>query len=323
MKICVLHSAYDYSDSPFKQYDSPVRIEPHLAGHDFDVVGLHKATSVGEIQKLARRDYDVFINLCDGGSDEDRAGIEVVQTLEQLNVPFTGPASDFYDPTREDMKRVCRAAGIATPGYCFARGVAVVSEQAAGLRFPLIVKHPDGYGSIGMTRNSRVETSESLFAEVERLFSMFGGALIEEFIEGREFTVLVVEDAANPERPIVFEPLEFLFPPGENFKHYDLKWVDDTGLRSTPCADGVLSARMRWMSAQMFLGLKGSGYARCDIRVDADDNPYMLEINPNCGVFYAPEDAGGADLILLGEPDGHARFLKLLLDAARRRVRSS
>ena len=48
-------------------------------------------------------------------------GIEVIQALEWLDIPFTGATSEFFEPTREAMKRVCRAWGIDTPDYVVAR----------------------------------------------------------------------------------------------------------------------------------------------------------------------------------------------------------
>ena len=42
----------------------------------------------------------------------------------------------------------------------------------------------------------------------------------------------------------------------------------------------------------------------------------MLEINPNCGVFYPPTDPGSADLCLLRDPEGHEGFARLLVSAA-------
>ena len=54
----------------------------------------------------------------------------------------------------------------------------------------------------------------------------FGGVLVEEFIEGREFTVLVAENPKDKNEPFAFTPVECIFSPGETFKHYDLKWVD-------------------------------------------------------------------------------------------------
>ena len=322
MKLCGLYSAYDHSRSPLKDDDAPLDILPHLAEHKVEMVGVHKATAVSQVRQAVARGFDVFVNLCDGAWDEDRAGIEVVEVLERMNQSFTGAALDFYEPSRENMKRVCRYYGLATPGYHVAATVAKAMTAAEFLAFPLIVKHPSSYSSIGMTRHSRVETPAALALEAERMITRFGTVLIEEFIEGREYTVLVAENADDPRHPVVFDALQYEFPAGETFKHYDLKWVDYRGMRSFRCTDDALNRRLKEASAQFFLGLNGSGYGRCDIRVDAAGTPYLLEINPNCGLFYSAENAGSADLILLDRPNGHREFLSLILKAAERRRHS-
>jgi D-alanine-D-alanine ligase len=45
----------------------------------------------------------------------------------------------------------------------------------------------------------------------------------QEFVDGREFTVLVAENPDDPRNPIAFVPVEVAFPAGETFKHFDLK----------------------------------------------------------------------------------------------------
>jgi D-alanine-D-alanine ligase len=322
MKICVLYSSYEYSDSPTKDYDPLRGIKPYLTDHEVEMADIHKATAVQQVRALTQQGFDLFINLCDGSFDSDCAGIEVVQTLEYYNAPFTGAASDFYDPTREDMKRVARAYGIDTPLNRVVITDDEIDEAGRNLRFPLIVKHPNSYASIGMTRTSRVETAEALHTEAKKMVAEFGEALIEEFIEGREFTVLVAENAEDPSNPVVFPAVEFVFPEGESFKHFDLKWSDYQDMQCCQVDDPELDHRLQTISGQMFTGLHGSGYGRCDIRMNAAGELYMLEINPNCGVFYSPEDAGSADFILLNYPDGHREFLRLLTEAAWKRRRS-
>ncbi len=322
MKICVLQSSYLLSDSPLKEDDFLLDIRPHLLEHEVEIADIHKATAVRQVRELVQQGFDLFINLCDGAWDEDRAGIEVVQALERYNVPFTGATSDFYEPTREDMKRVCHNYGIGTPRHYFAMAEADIEEAVQSLRFPMIVKHPNSYSSIGMTRSSRVETPTALRIETTRMIEQFGEALIEEFIDGREFTVLVVENAADTQNPVVFQAMEFLFPQGETFKHYDLKWIEYQDMSCRPCEDAELNERLRAMSQQMFLGLNGAGYGRCDIRMNADGELFMLEINPNCGIFYSPEEAGSADFILLNHPNGYAYFLSLIQKAAFQRQQS-
>jgi D-alanine-D-alanine ligase len=73
----------------------------------------------------------------------------------------------------------------------------------------------------------------------------------------------------------------------------------------------------------LFRGLNGVGFGRCDIRLDKEGTPYMLEINANCGVYYPHDAAGSADFILQIDPIGHVGFTQLLVDAAFARNRKS
>ena len=323
MKLCILEDNYGGSSSPMAGYDPPSEPEHYFAAHEWERHFLTKADGVRRVIELARQGFDAFVNLCDGAWEEDRPGIEIVQTLEKLNVPFTGADSRFYDPTREMMKRVSHYAGIPTPAHVFADSRQDVDRAAATLRFPLIVKHPNSYSSIGLTPASRVETPEALRRQCAIAFQQFGSALIEEFIDGREFTVLVAENADDPSSPIVYEPVEFHFPEGETFKHFDMKWKNYHNMWGEPFddRDGLIE-RLKKMSSDLFVGLRGTGYGRCDLRMDSDGRLYMLEINPNCGVFYGPDDPGSADFILQYDPAGHAGFVDAILAAARNRVKA-
>ncbi|MCB0087242.1 MAG: hypothetical protein KDE54_04955 [Caldilineaceae bacterium] len=321
MKICILEDSYDYSQSPLKELDPPADPLPYLQEHTCERHCLRKATAVQQVIELAHRDFDLFLNLCDGAWDEDRPGIEVVQTLERLGVPFTGANAAFYEPSRETMKMVCRMWGIRTPAYVMATADASVAFAAGHLRFPLIVKHPSSYASIGLTRHSRVETPAALHAEAARAISAYGAALIEEFIDGREFTVLVAENADDPRHPFAYLPVEFQFAPSESFKHFDLKWKTYATMTCVPCTDAALSERLQEMARRLFVGLNGTSYGRCDMRMNAAGDLYVLEINPNCGIFYPPSAEGSADLILLHDPRGHAHFVNAILNAAIKRSR--
>jgi hypothetical protein len=241
--------------------------------------------------------------------------------LEKLGVPFTGATSSFYEPTREAMKRVCRYWDIGTAPYVTATDARGIELAAATLRYPLIVKHPNGYASVGITRESRVENADSLREQATKTIDAFGGALIEEFIQGREFTALVVENPDNEFEPIAYEPVEFGFPEGESFKHFDMKWKDFEQMACVPCADPVLAERIKDMSRKFFLGLGGTGYGRCDIRMNERGELFMLEINPNCEAFYSPEAAGSADYILLNDPGGHQAFARHIIATALKRHR--
>ena len=318
MRICLLTNQ-DLDAPDIAEDDWPCDPRPFYPEAEWDVLVLEKETAVRQITTAARRGYDLFFNLCDGAWDEETPGIEVIITLERLELPFTGATSEFYEPTREAMKRVCRAWGIDTPAYAFVHDADEIARAAETLSFPLFVKHPSSYASIGLTRRSRVDSPADLVEQASLMISEYGGALIEEFVDGTEYTVLVAENPRDPDEPIAYQPVEYRFPDGEAFKHADLKWVDYEAMETSAVEDPELDARLSAVSTRFFRGLNGAGYGRCDIRVDAAGRPFMLEINPNCGLYNTPEDAGSADFCLLRDERGHRGFTETIIEAAFRR----
>lgn len=221
MNICILECPQDELDGIQKPFTSEVY--RYLRDHKCQEYILTKASAVHQIRQLVRQKFDVFINFCDGEWDDDCPGLEVVQALERLKAVFTGATSSFYSPTREQMKFVCNTCDIPTPKAIFAETSDDLNMAAATLHFPLIVKHPYGYGSLGLTKASRVETLEQLKLQAFYMIGSYDSALIEEYIHGREFSALVVENMEDLQHPFVYPPIEFHFPLGETFIHYDLK----------------------------------------------------------------------------------------------------
>jgi D-alanine-D-alanine ligase len=322
MRVCLLTSQ-DLDSDPFPENDWPCDPRPFLPEAEWTVAPLVKESSVATVEGLVESGrYDLFFNLCDGAADEDSPGIEVVETLERLGVPFTGATSNYYEPSREEMKAACRRAGIPTPAYVLARTTEDVERATEELTFPLFVKHHSSYASVGLSRASRVQSPAGLRRQARKIMSRYEGALIEEYIAGTECTVLVAENPEDPLQPITYIPMQYRFPDGESFKHSDLKWVDYDGMACFPVEDPALAQRLRDVSARFFVELGGASFGRCDIRVDASGTPYMLEINPNCGVYYPPTDPGSADLCLARDPAGHEGFTRQLVAAALARHRA-
>jgi len=261
-----------------------------------------------------RNDFDIYLNLCDGFEEPYYSGMDVVRALEELNLPFTGADSQFYEPSCEEMQAVAERHGLG-----FVRGVNVsnVGEVEAlvdGLRYPLMVKHPNSYGSTGMTRNSRVENLQKLKQQVRRLCNRFGSARVEEFIDGMEFTALVVDNPDDLGNPYVYPPAEVLIPNGESFLHSRVKWIEYVYLKKVE--DVKLVSRLKEMTRKMYLAMNGVGYARCDVRMNKAKELFMLEINPNSGILYEPKDIGHADIMMEYDPDGHKGFLDRMFRSA-------
>jgi D-alanine-D-alanine ligase len=317
MYICVLTSIPDENDPP---YDP----SPHMNGYKWKHYLVHPKNVDRQIRALMDEGVEVFINLCDGTPDDALSGIGLVKAMEKLGAAFTGADSAFFDPTRQQMKSAARKAGVPVPSAVFIDSIEDVDKAVRRLKFPMLTKPPHGYASIGITRASRVTNVEELRAQVEISLKEFGRVLVEEFIEGREFTCLIAENPDDPQNPITFKPVEFIFPEGESFKHYDMKWVDYEKMSVASVSDPHIEQVLRDQTTRVFKTLEGNGYARCDYRMGSDGTIYMLEINPNCGIFYSPSEPGSADFSLLNDPVfNHPKFLKLIIRAAKKRQQQS
>jgi len=305
MQICVL------SDSDLKEFDP----SQYLRAYTWEMF-IPQRPVIDFIRRLADEyHFDVYFNLCDGTEDEleDYSGSDIVSALEELRLPFTGADSGFYDPSREEMQAVAEANGIR-----FVRGVNIRNldelPHLDDLRYPLMVKHPHSFASTAMTRNSRVEAPAKLREQVKRICYRFGSARVEEFVEGAEFTVLVVDNPDDLDDPFVYPPAELILPPGEEFLHARVKWKEWVYLK--PVNDRALSSKLMEMARAMYIAMHGVGYARCDIRMGRDGNLYMIEINPNSGILFIPEDLGPADVMMEYDAQGHAGFLDRIFRAA-------
>src|SRR3990172_6178893 len=106
MRVCIL------SDETIEDYNP----EKYFHAYQWDLVTVETPVEVF-IQKLSsQKQYDVYLNIFDGADDDD-SGLILVQTLEKLNLPFTGANESFYNPTRERMQEIAQNNGIN-----FARG---------------------------------------------------------------------------------------------------------------------------------------------------------------------------------------------------------
>ncbi len=308
MRVCVL------SDEAFGDYTP----ESYLTQHEWKMY-LVKRPTLDFIRAIAQQEeYEVYLNLCDGAPDEDRPGLDVVQALEALNLPFTGADSLFYSVTREQMRLAAQRVRVGFPPGFAARPQDPLETmiEGAGLRFPLIVKHPESYASVGMTRDSRVETMEQARARFDEMCALYGGARVEEFIEGREFTVLIADNPDNLADPYVYRPLEILFPPGESFKHWAMKFDPDADMDLVTVDDPLLERRLKTMVHDIYLALGGTGYARADIRMDPQGKLFLLEINPNPSIFNMPHEKSSADYMIEDDPGGVEGFLDRIFRSA-------
>ena len=314
MRICVLQPSYAGSSCDYQHYDQRRDLSHLLPEHEFHHEFLDKISAFSQIKARQRQGFDVYVNLCEGYRDSDVPSIDVIHALEDLNLPFTGPSSRLYDPPKDLMKLVAISSGVGVPAWEVVDPGDDVLAAAKALQLPLFVK-PSAYGdSMGIDEHSLVATPEELQRQVAAKLPEFGRLLVEEYVDGREFTVLVMAgpDPARP--PAALTPIEFIFPPGPHFKTYDLKVTQFHPECNVPCTEPDLADRLKAAAIQVFTGFTGEGYARMDFRVDTAGRIFFLEANFTCSVFYPQGYQGSADYILAFDGIGQAGFLRAIID---------
>jgi len=313
MKVCVLQPDYSTTDVDYKYYDPPRNLSSLLPGDIVDHVFLNKLTTYKKLKELRKKNYDIFVNLCEGYLEWSVPSIDVIHSFEMLNLPYTGPTPLLYDPPKELMKYVAYTCGIKTPAYVLVTHIEQRSEVVSKLKFPLFIKPAKAGDSLGIDADSLVKNEKNLKKKIDELLEDYQELLVEEYIAGREFTVLVVAETGDKNNCTVYNPLEFVFPEGKKFKTYSLKTSELHEECNIPCREPELGQKLKEAASKIFKAFNGEGYARLDFRVNDKNEIFFLEINFTCSVFYEKGYEGSADYILMNDPIGKQGFLQKII----------
>jgi D-alanine-D-alanine ligase len=293
-----------------------------LGEANFDVsrLGVNRDPAV-LIHKLQARRPDAVFNLFEGTADQSETEATVAGLLDWLRIPYTGAPFAALCLARDKVqaKHLFRGAGLATPAFIVVHGLPLPEIP---LDWPVIVKPATQDASVGLDQGSVVTTPEQLEARVASLLERFGSpVLVEQFIRGRELNVALIEMPALRALPI--SEVLFLDEDPERWPivTYEAKWAPNsrdslaTPTRYPATVEAALAERLTALAMQAFRLVGCRDYARCDFRVTAAGEPYLLEVNPNPGFHPTAGFASGlktADI-------SHARFSVALVQNALRR----
>lgn len=236
-----------------------------------------------EIAVIAGEDYEFIFNLVESVGQQAEILYFIPALLNMHHIPYTGCPVEaaFITGSKVLARRIMRANGIPVAG---GYKVSESGQLLPGRQYILKPVWEDG--SLGITE-------ESVFKYDGTVPGILDGKndlhwFIEDFIDGREFNVSV---KAGPDGPEVLPPAEMTFNgyPEDmpRIVSWKAKWEEDTFQydNSRRYFPDDLSERLRKNIREAVLacwdvfGLKG--YARVDMRVDADENVYVLEVNAN------------------------------------------
>ncbi|MFH0963105.1 MAG: ATP-grasp domain-containing protein [Planctomycetota bacterium] len=242
------------------------------------------------VQELDAFHTERIFNLVESVGGNSAAHPWAAGFWEILGIRYTGsPASALATTTDKVLtKLVLRGGGISTPPWAMCDEAEEAWRSVPG---PWIVKPICEDGSIGIDESSVARDPESLCRKARALAERLGGnrALVEHYVEGREFNVSIL---ASPAGVRVLPPEEIVFadyPPGkERVVGYRAKWkARSFEYRHTvqrfdfPTEDAELLDRLRETARCCWRLFALRGYARVDARVDEQGLPWVLEVNAN------------------------------------------
>ena len=197
--------------------------------------------------------------------------------LEMAGIPYTGssPLGHALALDKVITKDLLRQAGIPTPNYCIMKNG---KDRAEGVRFPVIVKPRHESTSFGL---QLVTEPAGLANAVDTVVTQYQqDALVEEYVDGREVCVALLGNGEEVEvLPLVeqdFGDRPVRLMTWEDKSH---KSMVEPHKICPANVNGPLADRLRAISLATFRACHCLDYARVDLRIDADDNPYVLEIN--------------------------------------------
>ena len=304
-----------------------VRGALEAGGWAVEALGLSGSSLAERIAALAAaRDQLVVFNLTEGLDGEARHEPLVAGLLDLHGVPFTGSGALALSwALDKSVARACLAqAGIpVSPAEIFHQ---VPGAGAAGaLEYPVVLKPAREDGSLGITKDSFVETPSDLGPRLDDLLIRFRQPILAEvYLPGREFNVGVIGEGEGATALPVAE-IEFTgYAPGEpRMVTHGAKWdpggVDD--LRTMPrcpaAVTPVLAERLASLAVSGYRVLGCRDYARLDMRLDAGGEPRVMDVNPN------PDISRGAGLARAVAASGRSYedFVDSLVEAAWTRSR--
>ncbi len=241
---------------------------------------------------------DIVFNMAEGLWGEGRES-QIPAMLDMLRIPYTGsgPLTLGICLDKAKAKDILAYHGIPTPKFFVISTPNSKLPSPNSLSFPLIVKPLYEGSSKGIRNNSIVNDETELMERGAWIISEYKQpALVEEFLDGREFTVAMIGNGDDLKALPIVEINYSSLPEGVNpIYSYEAKWIWDTPdnpLEIFQCPariDSKLKKDIEVVCRDAFHILNIKDWCRTDIRLDSKGKPHILEINPLPGILPDPK----------------------------------
>lgn len=217
--------------------------------------------------ELCRMADIVFMALHGANGEDGR----IQAAFDLFGIKYTGTdyLSSALAMDKGISKRLFQSNGIPTPsGISMAKANCEREFKKTGLTLPCVVKPCRGGSSIGI---SIVRTEEEYNRALEEAFRWEEEVVIEDYVEGREFSVGVIEDKALPIIEIA---------PKEGFYDYKNKYAAGSTVETCPAELSEEITKEMQHYAELVAKVLGlSTYSRMDFLLDKANHIFCLEAN--------------------------------------------
>jgi D-alanine-D-alanine ligase len=216
------------------------------------------------ISELKSRNVSMVFIALHGGFGEDGT---IQRMLETAGINYTGPGPACGEASFDKAKAqaLFKKAGVLVPDYCV---IKKNSFRPAFQKFPIVVKPAKAGSSVGI---SIIHETKDMPKAIEQAFLYSDEILIEEFISGRELTVGILGDEALPVVEIIAQ---------RDFYDFEAKYKDAGTRYEVPAQlTASQSSLVTEMALKAYRAIGGQVMSRVDIILNADNKPYVLEIN--------------------------------------------
>lgn len=266
------------ANAEFDHEDTVGVIEQSIRAGGHQVVRLGNARAILE-QPERLKQVDIVFNIAEGYEGRNRES-QVPIILEMLRVPFVGSDGLTLGMTLDKIitKKILIAEGIPTPRFAELRDPQ--DAWKVELSYPLIAKPRYEGSSKGLRKTSLVTNGQELARQAHWLIETYHQpALVEEFIEGQEFTVALIGNEPPEIQPITQIQLDGKLDLGRLFYTFEHIRSGADYICPAPIADD-LRARLEAVALSTYRVVECLDFGRVDIRVDRFGHSYVLEINP-------------------------------------------
>ena len=223
------------------------------------------------VEALTNKRFDRVFNILHGGEGENG----VLQgLLEAFGVAYTGSGVLGSALTLDKIrtKQVWQALGFSTPRYVRLLPGANVEQAAREIGLPVIVKPSLEGSSVGI---SRVFRASDLPQAIELAQRYPGELLMEQLVDGEEFTVAILGDEALPSIQII--------PAGEYYD-YHAKYIAEDTQYLCPGLTGAAESELKELALAAFRAADCAGWGRVDLMRDTQGRNFLLEVNTAPGM---------------------------------------